>query len=596
MTEHGPPDARDREIQALREKVSQLEATQEHLRETGSLYRSVIDAIVDGVHVIDGDNRVQLFNASFARWCEKLGLPTDPIGQDLFHVFPFLPDHTREEYRQVMETGEAVTTVEHNAVENDEIVTETRKTPLVEDGKVERILTVVHNITDRERAREDLELRTRLQDLITSISTRFIALDPSQVDAEITHTLKTVGTFMDVDLCYVALYDPDSVIHDVYEWCDDGIESHLEAFRGVRADQFPWWYAKLKRGEGIRMHRVADLPPEAKAVGDAMRASGTKSTLSLPLTHGQELLGVIGFTTFRQERAWPEETVSLLRIVGDMLAHALHRKRADQALLEASDRQQRLEAVINRSPAMLFLWRVEEGWPVELASENVSHLGYSAEDFTSGRVSWPGITHPDDEARLEAEVDAYIRDGVDEFQQEYRLLTKSGEVRWVEDRNLCLRDAAGTLTHVQGIVLDITDRKRAEQELRSSEAQYRALFESTSDAVLLADGTSFIACNLAALQMFGATSQEELLVKHPGDLSPPTQPDGRDSREEVERVANQILTSGPAHFEWRHCRLDGTEFDADVLLTPIESQGRYVTQCVVRDITDRKRSEPGFPG
>ena len=157
MTENGPPDARDLEIQALREKVSQLEAAQEQLRTTGSLYHATIDATVDGMHIIGRDYRVQLFNASFARWCERLGLLTDSIGQDLFHVFPFLPDHIQDEYRQVMETGTALTTEERNTVGGDEIVTETRKIPLMESGKVERILTIVRDITEHKHAEAALQ-------------------------------------------------------------------------------------------------------------------------------------------------------------------------------------------------------------------------------------------------------------------------------------------------------------------------------------------------------------------------------------------------------------------------------------------------------
>lgn len=128
-----------------------------------------------------------------------------------------------------------------------------------------------------------------------------------------------------------------------------------------------------------------------------------------------------------------------------------------------------LEGIINRGPAVLFLWRVAEDFPVEYVSDNVSQFGYTADDFVSGRVSWPGVTHAEDEARLRVEVEKYFAEGVEAFSQHYRLLAKSGDVRWIEDWNRVLSDADGNITHVQGIILDVTDRHELEREVLEAE-------------------------------------------------------------------------------------------------------------------------------
>jgi PAS domain S-box-containing protein len=126
----------------------------------------------------------------------------------------------------------------------------------------------------------------------------------------------------------------------------------------------------------------------------------------------------------------------------------------------------RLQIIVNRSPAVVFLWRcAPEVWPVDYVSENITQFGYTPDDFISGRVSWPGITHPDDLARLESEVAGYLKAGQYEFSQQYRLLTKDGEERWVEDWNLALCGAGGQITHVQGFILDITERRRLALEV-----------------------------------------------------------------------------------------------------------------------------------
>lgn len=83
--------------------------------------------------------------------------------------------------------------------------------------------------------------------------------------------------------------------------------------------------------------------------------------------------------------------------------------------------------IINKSPAVAFLWKNDEGWPVEYVSKNVKRLfGYTAEEFTSGKVSYTKTVHPDDLERVGAEVAGFSkRKGREEFTHEpYRIITK----------------------------------------------------------------------------------------------------------------------------------------------------------------------------
>ena len=143
------------------------------------------------------------------------------------------------------------------------------------------------------------------------------------------------------------------------------------------------------------------------------------------------------------------------------------RKKAEDELEIVVNQLKQLEAIITKSPAMAFLWRIDKDWPVDYVSDNVSQLGYEAEDFISGKVSWPAITNPDDVPQLEEEVVRYLKEGIREWSQEYRIITKSGEVRWFADRSLVLRNSEGIATHIQGIVLDITSQKTAEKALKT---------------------------------------------------------------------------------------------------------------------------------
>jgi PAS domain S-box-containing protein len=138
----------------------------------------------------------------------------------------------------------------------------------------------------------------------------------------------------------------------------------------------------------------------------------------------------------------------------------------------------------------------------------------------------------------------------------------------------------------------VVQQAKAEEALQRSESKYRMLYDSTSDAVMLANEHGFIDCNKATLSMFGCATREQLCSLHPGEVSPPTQPCGTDSMTlSNERIA-KAMTQGSNHFEWVHKRYDtGETFTADVLLNALELDGKPVVQAVVRDITESRLAQ-----
>lgn len=136
-----------------------------------------------------------------------------------------------------------------------------------------------------------------------------------------------------------------------------------------------------------------------------------------------------------------------------------------EALHAALEKEETLRMMINNSHVVLFLWRYEDRWPVEFVSENVAKFGYTVEDFTSGRVMYKDLIYSDDLKRVEEKFEKKVKNGVSAFSMEYRIITKAGAVRWVNERTFIQRDMSGEATHFQGVVLDITKRKKGEKEL-----------------------------------------------------------------------------------------------------------------------------------
>ncbi len=143
------------------------------------------------------------------------------------------------------------------------------------------------------------------------------------------------------------------------------------------------------------------------------------------------------------------------------------RKQAETALKEAND-------IINKGPAIAFLWKNAGELPVEFVSENVERLfDYSTEDFTSGKINYLDTVHHDDRLGLEQEFNKYrlMQDQDKYAHKPYRIITKSGRMKWVDHITFKQKDEDANITHLQGIVLDITDRVEAEEERKRIQAQ-----------------------------------------------------------------------------------------------------------------------------
>ena len=161
------------------------------------------------------------------------------------------------------------------------------------------------------------------------------------------------------------------------------------------------------------------------------------------------------------------------------------RREAENSLLEyarkleySNQLKEEMEKVIHTSPVIVFLWKYEPRWPAVFVSENITRLGYEVEDFTSNRILYGDIVHPDDLENMELELDMHVKAGFSDYTSEYRILTKSGEVRWVDERTVIQRSPDGEV-HLQGIILDITEHKKAEEallqieEIRKKEIHHR---------------------------------------------------------------------------------------------------------------------------
>ena len=164
-----------------------------------------------------------------------------------------------------------------------------------------------------------------------------------------------------------------------------------------------------------------------------------------------------------------------------------------------------------------------------------------------------------------------------------------GDVRELEVTKTAVRDERGEVIGVVGIARDMTEIHAANLALKTSEARFRATFETAGDAILIIRHAVIIDCNRRAVELLGAGTRAGLLGQATDLFAPDTQPDGEPSMRIAELHVVDIKPGGMKTFEWRCRRLDGSQFDAEITISLFRHNGADLLQAVLRDVSERRR-------
>lgn len=170
---------------------------------------------------------------------------------------------------------------------------------------------------------------------------------------------------------------------------------------------------------------------------------------------------------------------------------------------------------------------------------------------------------------------------------------KNGTYYWEHAIITPIFESKNKIKGFAAVKIDITENKLLMNRLKESEGKYRALFETSGDAILIlsADDWRYTACNAAALEIFGMQDSMELISLSPTDLSPEMQADGVKSVDKANEIIAATLKNGKHHFEWVHKKLNGEEFWVSITTSCITLGDKHYIQSTMKDITEKINRE-----
>ena len=273
-----------------------------------------------------------------------------------------------------------------------------------------------------------------------------------------------------------------------------------------------------------------------------------------------------------------------IRFIGTLM-DITERKRVEAALRESEERYRR---IIETVTDYIFTSYIENGKVVKTVHGPgcVAITGYTAEEFAADPYLWFNMIIPEDRDRVEKHVSSILANR-DTVPIEHRIQRKNGSERWVLNTPVLHRDTSGALISYDGLISDITKRKRAEAALVSSEVRYRRLFESAKDGILIVDaGTGMVVdVNPFLIDMLGY-SHEKFLGKKVWELGV--------LKDIVASYDNFLELQKKEYIRYENLPLetvDGRKINVEFVSNVYLVDKKRVIQCNIRDVTERKRAE-----
>ena len=308
------------------------------LNQSTEFLKKLIDNLPVAIFGKDAAGRFSVWNKASERF---YGIPKETVlGKTDYDFFP--KDQADFFVRKDRETFEKRDTVDIPEEPIDSLsrgrrTIHTIKVPIYDDqGRPETLLGISEDITERQAALAGLEFREKFKELLMNLSTQFINLSADEIDAGVNGALAAIGRFSEADRALLLLLDaPGAVLTMTNEWCAPGVASSAATATPLQVAEYPMFRDLLAELRVAHVPSVAEMIAATAPERTVLARRNARSGILAPVAHAGKALGFVAFERVREDKAWDDESVDLLRVVGEMFANALTRKRIETELRDA---------------------------------------------------------------------------------------------------------------------------------------------------------------------------------------------------------------------------------------------------------------------
>lgn len=439
----------------VRARTQELANANQELHESSRRFRAIFNSTFQFTGLLSTDGMLIEVNQSAL---EFIGVPGSQVLGRPFWNTPWW-SHSTEEQQRLREAIESAARGEfirfettHRSCEGQLAAIDFSVKPICDENRTVVLLVAEgREITERKQAEQALKQATR--DLDLRVQERTAEL--SQLNARLTREVEERRTaeqrlsqVVELAPSGMLLVDQTGTIRLINRRIEEQFGYQREELIGSPVEHL----VPTSLRQAHRSYRGQFLDtPSVRAMGQARELHGLRKD-------GREFPLEIGLSPIQT----PEGPAVLASVV-DISA----RREAEHALRES---QRQLATLIGNLPGYVYRCRNDPEWTLEYISAGVMEVtGYAVADYLVERtVTCGGKVHPDDRERIWQEVQTALTQGRP-YEMTYRIMTKSGEVKWVWEKGSGICAPDGPLLHLEGFVTDVTGRKRLEEQLRRTE-------------------------------------------------------------------------------------------------------------------------------
>jgi len=334
----------------------------------------------------------------------------------------------------------------------------------------EQLAIVLENamlFKEQLKMEEALNRRIRLEKMVTAISSNFIHYSSEEIDHGINDTIRSIGSFLQVQRSYLFLFSADgNFVDKTFEWTESIIDFKSASFKNIPVSAFSWITTNLSGFEILHFPHFENQPLGEISAEQKHLFEGTKSLILVPMVYGSRLRGFMGYERLHAEHKENEEDLDQLATIADIIINAVQRKRAEEALQS------------EKEELSVTLRSITDGVITTDLEDKINLVNNAAEEIVGVEQKWllgksifsvlefhkneTGNSEPKKPPSAYNEHENQIYDYL-------TLLSKSGKKLTISINSNALRDQKGKVRGFVYIIRDMTERLKIEKQLSLSQ-------------------------------------------------------------------------------------------------------------------------------